>query len=76
MPKWAKTIIVIFLVAWALRFPPTRMIITWLLPLGSGWDDVVIIILLLIAGIIYSIKATRYGPGKTKRKRWIKDFFK
>lgn len=31
--------------------PITRPMIVWLLPLGSGWDDLVIIVLLVLIGV-------------------------
>lgn len=38
-----------------LAFPPTRMLIWYILPLGSGWDDILFLILavafLLFGGI-------------------------
>lgn len=75
MGKWLKTIIALVVGVWLIRFPPTRALIIFLLPLGSGWDDVVAILFLVVATGIYIIKSTRYGSSKETRRKKRDDFF-
>ena len=53
-----------------LVLPPTRMLIWYILPLGSGWDDIVFIVL-FIAFIFF------FGVGSVNGVFWrrIKDFW-
>jgi len=65
MDKWYNlsngqkiTMIALTLLTVALLFwiPPVRMAILWLLPLGSGIDDLVFIIALTFGGILFAFR--------------------
>jgi len=49
--KWLWIAIGLIVLAWAIWFPPTRMALLWLLPIGSGPDDFVQATALLV-GIV------------------------
>ena len=45
--------LVVALLFW---FPPTRMIILFVLPLGSGFDDLIFIGALLLTGLFFAFR--------------------
>lgn len=46
LTNWAKTLIILGLCMLAMAIPITRHILLWVLPLGSGIDDLVFFVLL------------------------------
>lgn len=52
------TTVALVLLAVALLYwmPPTRMAILWLLPLGSGIDDLIFVFTLTIGGILLFVR--------------------
>ena len=74
--KWFQIILGSFVVIWLLRFPPTRMIILWLLPLGSGWDDAIQIVLIVVVLLLWSTKNVFFGKSLRKRFDIFKNIFK
>lgn len=74
--KWLQFIVVGLGVLWLLRFPPTRALIVWLLPLGSGWDDLVAMILIVVVVVVLVIKNVGFGRSFKSKKRAFKNFFK
>ncbi len=52
------TIVALALLAVAVAFwiPPVRMAILWLLPLGSGIDDLIFVVTLTVGGILLLVR--------------------
>ncbi len=74
--NWITTILYLIFGIWLLRFPPTRAIIIWLLPLGSGWDDAIqIVAIVVIVGILIT-KNLAFGSKFRTRFNKFKRFFK
>ena len=72
MPKWLKVVLFLAVAFWLLRFPPTRYAILWLLPLGSGWDDIVQGVILFLLAWLLLAKGIVKLPDI---RNWLKDFF-
>ncbi|MBP7967678.1 hypothetical protein KAZ66_05420 [Candidatus Woesebacteria bacterium] len=58
-----KIVVAALVVVFLFRNPMTRAVILWLLPLGSGIDDLIVIIALIVGGVfclyyLFSRKAT------------------
>jgi hypothetical protein len=53
LPRWVWVGATLLLLSWLFWFPPTRAILVFLLPLGSGKDDVVVTVLFFVAIFIY-----------------------
>lgn len=54
IPDWGKWLIAAvsgFVLAWSFLWPYTRMVWLWLLPLGSGIDDLIVIVLLILGSV-------------------------
>ncbi len=56
MTKWKKFFLVLIIILLSLWFPVTRYIIFWLLPVGSGIDDLVFIIVLVATLFVAFVK--------------------
>ena len=74
--KWFSFIVGALIVIWLLRFPITRAVILWLLPLGSGWDDLVQIVLIILIVFVYATKNIGFGKRVRDRFGMFKDFFR
>ena len=74
--KWLQYIGIAFVSIWVLRFPATRAVIVWLLPLGSGWDDLVQMILLAVIVFLFVTKNVFFGKKIKDRFSWFKNIFK
>lgn len=73
--KWLRTILYILVGIWLLRFPPTRALILWMLPLGSGWDDAFQIVGIVVIVVILLTKNVKFGAPIRKRWRAVAEFF-
>jgi hypothetical protein len=51
----------------AMATPNLRRIVWWLLPLGSGWDDVIGALALIVIFIFFW---TKFSPLKNQRKNY------
>ena len=56
IPNWLKVVIGLLVIALLMLQPLTRSIILFILPLGSGIDDLIVIAALSIAFIIFVIQ--------------------
>lgn len=50
--KWLWIAAGLLVLAWAIWFSPTRMVLLWLLPIGSGPDDFIQAAALIFGGIL------------------------
>ena len=69
--NWSRVMICICVLMALLLFPFTRPIVLWLLPLGSGVDDLVFFVLVCLAVFLLLLRA---APVKDKLGafcRWI-----
>lgn len=71
-PFW-KAIGVMILIALALVIPPSRVLILWLLPLGSGVDDLIVTALLVLVLLFLFV---RYWSTLPKWWQRVEKFFK
>lgn len=55
-PKWKKVLLALTIVLALLWIPPTRYMIFWLLPIGSGIDDLIFIIVAIVIFIIAFVR--------------------
>lgn len=73
MKNWQKVLVVLGVLIFVMANPLTRQLVLWILPLGSGIDDLVFFVLLLMAAAVILI---RVFPVKDKSKRFVQWFFK
>ena len=69
--NWSKVMSCICMMIALMLFPFTRPVILWLLPLGSGVDDLIFFVLVFLDAVLLLIRA---APVKDKLKafaRWI-----
>lgn len=71
LSNWAKTMIVLCLLLILMINPFTRQVIFLILPLGSGIDDLIFFILLIITLLVFLIRASRLD----KIKEWLINWF-
>lgn len=78
MGKWLKFVLGGLIVIWLLMFPVTKAIIVFLLPVGSGWDDALELILIVGVLFVLGMRFFRDGPREAWRtfKKAVKDFLK
>lgn len=71
LSNWAKTMIVLCVALLLMLIPFTRSIIVFILPLGSGMDDLLFFILLFAAVVVFLIRGARLD----KVKEWLINWF-
>lgn len=71
LSNWAKTMIVLCLLLVLMINPLTRQMIFLILPLGSGVDDLIFIILLFVTLTVFLIR----GAQLDKVKNWLVEWF-
>lgn len=71
LSNWAKTMIVLGIALLLMIIPFTRSIITFILPLGSGMDDLLFFILLFVTLMVFLIRGARLD----KVKEWLINWF-
>lgn len=71
LSNWAKTVIVLLVILFLMIFPPTRHFIMFLLPLGSGIDDLIFFIVL---SILIAVLAIKFAD-TDRVKDWLIHFF-
>ena len=59
MSNWTKSILALLGLALLFIMPFTRQIILFILPLGSGVDDLIFFVLLLLAFLVFLIRANK-----------------
>lgn len=71
LSNWAKTMLVLLLSLLLMVFPPTRTVLIYILPLGSGIDDLIFFILLFVLGVVSLIKLANVDDGVAKIRNWF-----
>lgn len=71
LSNWAKTMIVLAVLLLLMLFPPTRAILLFILPLGSGIDDLIFFILLFVFIVVALIKLANVDAVVTKLRNWF-----
>lgn len=71
LSNWAKTMIVLAVLLLLMIFPPTRAILVFILPLGSGIDDLIFFILLFLFGVVAMIKLANVDAVIAKLRNWF-----
>ena len=68
--NWCKAVIVLAALLFLMIFPPTRSLVVFLLPLGSGIDDLIFFILLFATIMVVLFRLTDINVLK-KIVRWF-----
>lgn len=71
MSNWAKTMIILGLALLFMLFPPTRAVLLFILPLGSGIDDLIFFILLFVFVTVSLIKLANVDAVLAKLRDWF-----
>lgn len=71
LSNWAKTMTVLLGCILAMAIPITRQLILWVLPLGSGMDDLVFFVLLFLFAVVAMIRLADVETVMTKLKKWL-----
>ena len=71
LSNWAKTMIVLCALLLLLLNPLTRQILFFILPLGSGIDDLIFFIVLFVTITVFLLKASRLNRVKDWLIRWF-----
>lgn len=71
LSNWAKTMIITFCAILVMAIPITRHVILWILPLGSGMDDLVFFVLLFLFAVIALIRLADVETVMNKLKNWL-----
>lgn len=71
LSNWAKTMIVLAILLLLMLFQPTRAILMFILPLGSGIDDLIFFILLFVFGLVSLLKLYDFKAVLTKIGSWL-----
>ena len=69
--NWAKTLITLCVLMLIMANPFTRQLVLLILPLGSGVDDLIFLILLFAAVTVFPIRAAQLD----KVKKWLINWF-
>lgn len=69
--NWWKALIAVLVLMWLFIFPPTRQMILFILPLGSGIDDLIFFVLLFVALILVLLKIINIKEILQKVGRWL-----
>lgn len=68
--NWCKAVIMLAALLFLMIFPPTRSLVVFLLPLGSGIDDLIFFILLFATIMVVLFRLTDINVLK-KIIRWF-----
>lgn len=68
--NWCKAVIVLAALLFLMIFPPTRSLVVFLLPLGSGIDDLIFFILVFATIMVVLFRLTDINVLK-KIVRWF-----
>lgn len=68
--NWCKAVIVLAALLFLMIFPPTHSLVVFLLPLGSGIDDLIFFILLFVTIMVVLFRLTDINVLK-KIVRWF-----
>lgn len=71
LSNWAKTMVVLGLMVIAMAIPITRKVLLFVLPLGSGIDDLIFFVLLMLFGTVALIKLADVEAVLEKLRRWF-----
>lgn len=71
MSNWAKTMIVLAALLLLMLFPPTRAVLLFILPLGSGIDDLIFFILLFAFTTVALLKLANVDAVVAKLRNWF-----
>lgn len=71
LSNWTKTMIALCALLLLLLNPFTRQIVFFILPLGSGIDDLIFFIVLFVAIAVFLLKASRLDRVKDWLIRWF-----
>lgn len=71
LSNWAKTMIVLCLLLVVMINPMTRQLVMLILPLGSGVDDLIFLVLLFVTLAVFLIR----GAQLDKVKNWLIGWF-
>lgn len=71
LSNWAKTMTVLLGCILAMAIPIARQLILWVLPLGSGMDDLVFFALLFLFAVVAMIRLVDVETVMTKLKKWL-----
>ena len=71
LTNWQKAMLVVVALAVLMLIPITRALILFLLPLGSGIDDLIFFVLLACVGILLLIKAASRGNIIERIAKWL-----
>lgn len=71
MSNWWKALIAVLILMWLFIFPPTRHVILFILPLGSGIDDLIFFVLLFVALILILLKVINIKEILEKVGHWL-----
>ena len=69
--NWAKTMIVLVVVMFLLINPVTRGIIMVILPLGSGVDDLIFLVVFFVAMVLLLIRILQVENPVQKIAKWF-----
>jgi hypothetical protein len=67
-PRWVWGTIICFVGAFLFWHPLTRAVMLWLLPLGSGVDDVIVMVLLVLG--VALVAGRRLQTLRLRRRKW------
>ena len=71
LSNWAKTMLVLGALLLLMLFPPTRAVLLFVLPLGSGIDDLIFFILLFVFITVAMIKLAYVDAVVEKLRNWF-----
>lgn len=69
--NWAKLLIILGVLALFMLHPITRSIIMFILPLGSGIDDLIFFILLFAFLIVLALKLVNFHELLVRLGKWL-----
>lgn len=71
LSNWAKLLIIIGILCLLMLHPITRSVIMFILPLGSGIDDLIFFILLFAFLLILALKLVNFHELLVKLGKWL-----
>ena len=71
LSNWAKTLILLGMCVLAMAIPITRHLLLWILPLGSGIDDLIFFVLLFAFIIVALIRLADVDTLIANMKNWF-----
>ena len=71
LSNWSKLLIILGILCLLMLHPMTRAIIMFILPLGSGIDDLIFFILLFTFLLVFSLKLINFHELLVKIGKWL-----